>query len=254
MKKIKRAAILIATAVLACGAVAFSACKNESGDLNKNDGGVKVNQTQWQERLTINVENYDNLTIVDSRYPTYSKSEAAEYGEWESYKSISKVDNKAQVCYDSYTRETYAPNNNTAVNGFVKFEETKYTFEYNGKYFEWGDTWFEYNVRELTKAEFLSTIENASGGLAMASMYASMFNSFNYNNETNTYDIVQAGTMSLSIQFPKSGGIKFISQNNSLERAEMSIEKLNSTTVTVPQQAYTDVDAYLANKNSNGNN
>lgn len=251
MKKTKRAAILIATAVLACGAAAFSACESGSG----NDGGVKVSESQWQERLTIEIESYDSLTVTDSCYSTYPKEQAAEYGEWDSYKESTQVDNKAQImCYTS-ERESYSPNSTNTVNGFVKTTTTKYTFCYNEKYYSWSkqdEDWRPYGVTELTKAQFINEIDMVGSEFAMLSMYANeqVYKTFNYNSKTNTYEIVQGGSFSIGIQFPKSGGVKFINQMSSIEKTELSIEKLNSTTITVPKQAYDAVDAFLAAKDN----
>lgn len=253
MKKTKRAAILIATAVLACGAVAFSACESGSG----SDGGVKVSESQWQERLTIEIESYDSLTVTSSEYSTYPKEQAAEYGNWELNKEITQVDNKAQIICYTIEREKYSPDDKNAVDGFVKTTTTEYTFCYNEKYYSWNESdkdysWNPYGVTELTKAEFIRTIESVSSEFAMLSMYANeqVYKTFNYNSKTNTYEIVQGGGFSMGIQFPKSGGVKLINQMTSIEKYELSIEKLNSTTVTVPKQVYDDVDAFLAAKNN----
>ncbi len=248
MKKTKRVAILIATATLACSAIAFSACGGGS------DNGVKVSKSEWQEHLTIEVDSYDSLTATDCTYSTYSKEQAAEYGEWHSQKEIQQIDNKAQIYCSTKENETYAPNNSKAVDGFIKTTKITYSFCYNGNYYSWSENdktqSRPYGVTALTKADFINRIQNVNGQTLTLSAYANpqVYESFKFNDKTKTYEIVKSENMSIGLQFFKDGGVKMINQMTSLERYEISIEKLNSTTITIPQQAYTDVDAYLANK------
>ncbi len=248
MKKTKRVAILIATTALACSAIAFSACGGGS------DEGVKVSKSEWQERLTIKVESYDSLTATSCMCSTYSKEQAAEYGEWRSQKEIQQIDNKAQIYCYTKENETYDPNNSKAVDGFIKTTKATYSFCYNGNYYSWseGDKTQSrpYGVTKITKADFLSRIQGVNGQTLTLSAYANpqVYESFTFNDKTKTYEIVKSENMSIGLQFMKDGGVKMINQMTSIERYEISIEKLNSSTITVPQQAYTDVDAYLANK------
>ncbi len=246
MKKFKKTAIFAATAALACGTFVLGAC----GGSSSGDGGVKVSNTEWTQRLTIDTESYDSFTFVSDSFNTYSKEEAAEYGEWEQYTYTYKVDNTAEILLESRVHEYYSPNDADAVNGFVKDTSESYLFKYNNKYYSWyedDDAENYSNVREATKAEFISETESFSSELAVLQAYSQpeMKAAFNYNSDTQTYEIM-TGAVTMGIQFPKNGGVKLIEQFTSIDCIEISISNLNSTSVTVPQKAITDVNGYVA--------
>lgn len=257
MKKTKRLAVLLA-AVLACGTMAFSACVNDdnnaddgnndsnitddinggnnnssnsnngSGDSNGDDNvGIEVTKEEWIKRFTINEDNYDSLT---ARY--YAEYVDEDEGKVEA-EYTTKFDFVNQIYYESSL--------------------PIYIFIYKDNYYEWHENWvtnkiYIYDLEtELSHIFFDTYLEAMTASLPFKS--EEYYEMATFNAQTGTYEIVMedeyAGEITIFIQFFQNGDLKLIGQADEMY-AEMSFENINSTTITVPEQAYADVDAYLA--------
>lgn len=269
MKKTKRLAVLLA-AVLACGTMAFSACSNgnndddnggdDSGiidnnngnnnDTGNNDVGIQVTKEEWIERFAM-LDNCDNMTLYEGGYSLYPKNEAEEYGYWFSGGGTMLFDFKSQIRCDIFDFERYDPDDINAVNGFVKDSHVEYTFYYNNHYFTWRE---DEGIDEMSQEDFLYNFENMKYYiLSRFALYASeeYYEKAKYNAQTNIYELElydedEDEQYTLSIQFLKNAGIKFPIKDDE-SYGEDIIYNINSTTVTVPAQAYKDADEYLAN-------
>lgn len=133
MKLFKKIAVFGITACLAAGMIAFTACKdNDSGELT---------DAQWAEKLTLNIDNIKSGTFVVKSYPTYSKEQAAEYGEWETNTETTTVDFVNGIFYQVEETEKYNSQNNT----FNTEKRELYMFSYKNAYYCWSKMQLMYN-------------------------------------------------------------------------------------------------------------
>lgn len=71
---------------------------------------------------------------------------------------------------------------------------------------------------------------------------------FEYDKDTQSYIILQAGTVSASLKFLDDGGVRYIASGSSIDKLEMEYSKIDKTVVNVPASVKADVDAYIATK------
>lgn len=257
MKLFKKATIFGITAVLACGVGVLAACGENGG--GGADGVIgQVSDSQWQQYLSVNVEACKNLTFTEKYYNTYSKAEAATYGSWENQTYTCTIDNENEIIHEVRTSERYE----SATGEFETDTDEEYYFAYKGAYYRWrkdGDSEYDYqtgvttyknDVSKITKAEFISQAEDMSNAaLSQATAYKMYKNMFTYNKETASYDLMQMGTMAISMQFLEGGGFRTIMKQNSMTTIENIVTDIDKTTVTVPASVKADVDAYIAELN-----
>ena len=240
MKIFKKTAIFGIAAVLACGACALAACGKEDGFTGE------VSDSEWQKYLDINVETCNNLTFTTKTYNTYSKTEAATYGEWENSTYTYEIDHENEIVHGIGTIEQYDPSTQT----FTTRNTEAYYFAYRGAYYHWEKSETESNsIWLITKTEFIQQAEGMSNiGMQQMAAYKAYKNLFKYNKETNAYDLMQAGSMSISLQFLEGGGVKTILKENSVKAVENIVTAVDKTEVSVPASVKADVDAYIAEK------
>lgn len=241
MKIFKKTAIFGIAAVLACGACALAACGKEGGQ----DGFTgEVSDSEWQTYLDINAETCDNLTFTTKNYNTYSKTEAATYGEWENSTSTYEIDQKNEIVHVTRAEEQYEPGTQT----FTTRNTDAYYFAYRGAYYHWEKSETEPNhIWPITKTQFIEQAEEMSNiGMQQMAAYKTYKNLFKYNKETNAYDLMQAGSMSLSLQFLEGGGVRTILKQNSVTTVENIVTAVDKTEVSVPASVKADVDAFIA--------
>lgn len=249
MKHWKKTAILGVAAVLACGACALAACGKEGG---KDGFTGEVSDSEWQTYLDINAETCDNLTFTTKNYNTYSKTEAATYGEWENSTSTYEIDHENEIVHLTHAQEQYEPGTQT----FTTWNYEEYYFAYQGTYYKWrkGETDQKASVWLITKAQFIEQAEKMSNiGLQQMAAYKTYKNLFKYNKETNAYDLMQAGSMSLSLQFLEGGGVRTILKQNSVTTVENIVTAVDKTEVGVPASVKADVDAFIAGSSQGAN-
>lgn len=281
MKKTKRLAVLL-TAVLACGAMAFSACSNgdnnggnnsgiidnnigNNNDTGNNDVVIQVTKDEWIERFAM-FDNCDNITMYEGGYSRYPKDKAEEYGHWSSGGGATLFDFKSQIRCDILDLERYDPDDINAVNGFVKESYIEYAFCYNNHYFTWRE---DEGIYEISQEDFQNDFECLKETLQDFASFANeeFYEKATYFEPLNIYMFEVWNKYSEEygtafIQFLKNGGIK----SPALSQEELDdyydgfysdyddyygediFYNINSTTVTVPAQAYKDADEYLAKK------
>ena len=238
MKKTKQIAICIGAIALALAMTAIAGC-NLQGD---RDGVLgEVSDSQWQQLLSIDIEDCASATVEEYFRNVYGKDEAEEYGEWSSDYTQTMYDRDKQILKEVKRYESYDP---TKESKFATHETVTYWFAYNGKYYSVESE----TVNEITKAEFIRLLDNATSDVTVMKVYSdpSMRSNFEYNKETKMYEYSAniGSTMRIGIQFYENGGVRFIN-TMSIEEMETRVYGFNSTKVEIPQEIFDLVDAYI---------
>ncbi len=254
----KRWTLLLAMLVLVASCFAFTACGDGEGDAG-SDGVPQVRGTvsdsEWQETLSFNYEAAESCTVLIARTPTYSREEAATYGEYDSFESKYNVDSKNNVILLETTTVTYDATTAT----FETDVDRWWYFAQGGKYYKVYDSNFAVETDETTQklvcsdsnlASFIEQKELALNLQAMMSIYSEpMFKQvFTYNSETKTYELAQFGTYTLGIQFLKDNGVTLISRPTSITEVRESVYGINKTTLTLPADVIACVNQFEADK------
>lgn len=259
MKTNAKRTVFFSAVALVCGAVfVFSAC-GEAGD-----GGGKVSDSEWAEKLDIRTENYESYSIQTEQYPAYGKERAEEYGEWEMRSSDCKVDTVNGIVYSRFVEETYDPEDENAVDGFVKTEFYGYTLSYFGKYYSYS---FEVGssasvsdaerVSEITKADYIEEIDIVKNQVDSFTMTANLYKMpemkalFDYDDETKLYEF-QSGGLYLAFRF-YGNGVMMRTKPTSIAVIDLTVSGFNATVVTVPSYV-TDAIAAYREKNASESN
>lgn len=237
MKLFKKIALFGITACLAVGITALTACND------KNTG--ELTDEQWVARLSINVDGIKSGTLKISTHNTYSKEQAAEYGEWKSWTFNNTFDLENEVLYIVVIDETY----DTVTGTFATSTSYEYWFLYKNAYYKWvQDSKAEPEITQITKSIFISEVEARSNSIATISAYAQLKSMFTYNKDTDSYDLYQYGTQSASIKFLDDGGVFVTNRGSSILVTETEITNIDKTVVTVPASVKADVDAFIASQ------
>lgn len=244
MKKLSKILALGVATVTAfsMATMGLAACGDDD-----SDGGVT--DAQWQAVLNFSAEKYNNYTIVQKYYNTYDKNQVEEYGEWESTTRTIKIDLKGELYSEIEQHESYDADQ-------AQFEtrtDTKYCFKYGQAYYDW-TKWHgneSASISSMTKASLIERLERYEDITAIFQAYSqpSMRAMFKYNSSTGMYDMSQMG-VTVSLQFLDDNGVRLVNKQNSIQASEIIVKDINKTTVTVPNNVKTDVDAYIAEQNS----
>lgn len=238
IKQKKRIALLCLALVIGAVMLLFSACENDK------DGLVgKVTDAQWKEKLDINIDACKSCTVKVINGANYDKSAAAEYGEWEMIGDTLKIDFENEILYEALEQEHYVPETAT----FSKQVYENYYFRYKDNYYKYDKE--SNSVSSSTKVEFSQKAETLTNVVSIIRIYAQpqMKMAFNYNDETKCYDLMQMGTMKMSLQFLESG-VKMIMERTSVNKTEESIFDIDNTEVSIPDEIKAKVDEFIASQ------
>lgn len=257
MKTNAKGAAFLSAVALACGAVfAFSAC-GETGD----EGG-KVSDSEWAEKLDVKTENHESYALRLEQYPSYGKDQAEEYGEWVMRSIDYQVDTVNGVVYSHSVYESYDPENEKAVDGFVKTEFYDYTLSYFGKYY----TYYSHDdesvvdaerVSEITKADYIEEIDLVKLQVDTFSTTANLYKMpemkalFDYDDETKLYEF-QSGGLYLAFRF-YDNGVMMRTMPTSISVNDLSVSGFDATVITVPSYVIDAIRAY-EEENASGQN
>ena len=259
MKTNAKGAAFLSAVALACGAVfAFSACE-ETGD----EGG-KVSDSEWAEKLDVRTENYQSYALRLEQYPSYGKDQAEEYGEWVMRSIDYQVDTVNGVVYSHSVEESYDPENEKAVDGFVKTEFYGYTLSYSGKYYSYsldvGSSESPIDaerVREITKADYIEEIDLVKLQVDTFSTTANVYKMpeakalFDYDDETKLYEF-QSGGLYLAFRF-YDNGVMMRTMLTSISVNDLTVSGFDATVITVPSYVIDAIRAY-GEENASGQN
>lgn len=232
MKKTKRLAILLTTAVMAFGAMAFSACVNTDNNGNngsdENDGNeiIEVDKSQWHEWL----KTYDSVTItVEITVPD-------EFEGMPPYtnKRVMQIDSIKQIYYKYEEYHIYSPYNPDAIDGYITKITSDYFFCYNDYYFTWSVL---YGIHEIGEQRY-------NEGIEYSSMFSEIFEyseDFTYNSQTGTYECVNDEDEYNGLQFFDNGNIKILFGYGN-QTAYALFENINSTTITLPDNVKDELE------------
>lgn len=235
----KRFLAVLSAALMAVAVVALAAC----GD--KNGGGTsgEVSDSVWQDRLTVSVDACKSCTVTMRMEPKYGKDEIEEYGEYDRDEEIYYIDFENEIMHTIHEDEEYDDSEQV----FKKDKREEYYFKYKDGYYRWEKSNSDQaNVYKGTKAAFIDQSETPANAASQFSVYAQMKSAFRYNEETQSYDLAQYGTMKISLQFPNDGGVRMIFDATSTTQEVISLTGVDKTTVTVPDNVKADIDAYIA--------
>lgn len=252
MKRTKRVLALLASAMVVCSATAFSACDLlSSGNDDVNDGdeqnvAIEVSKDELKDLLTIDKDTYDNVTVISEVALTDS---AGVLVSAERSRRVDECDFLNQKFYMVGESVIYEPENPDAVDGYVTQNCTRYAFCYNKSYYVWQTDTVQ-GSSEPYIIELFSVDEATNGFIQATVTY--IFKTFansdevTYNSQTKAYESYIDENF-VSVLFFKNGDIKVVTQ---IENAswEITLTKINSTTVTIPEYVYSDLNAYLAEK------
>lgn len=249
MKK-NKLAVFGMSLVLACGVGMFSACDIEVD--GKKLG--TVSDELWKQYFSLSVESCKSATIIETYGCAYSKEEAEEYGEWSNRVETRKVDTDKQIVYITELREQYRSGYDDV---FTEKSSEEYYFAYEGAYYHWTkdghrhydeetkDYVYMNSVYKITKADFITIMEERLNDFAQLRVYADMKDYFKFNEETGMYDLMQAGTLTVSVQFLENKGLR-LTQKDSINAMTIEISGIDSTSLELPAAVIEDVREYLA--------
>ncbi len=217
---------------------------------DENGAGGGISDSQWSSVLNFDAEKYNNYTIVRKDYNTYGKDQVEEYGEWSMRVNTIKIDMQNELYSDSDEYEHYK----TDAQDFVTENNMEYCFKYNQAYYRW-DNSYSYEsayISSLTKADMINKMESYNHITDMFQAYSqpAVKALFKYNSKTGMYETSQLGMMNLSLQFLEGNGIRIVMKENSIKASEIIVKDINKTTITVPNNVKTDVDAYIAEQDA----
>lgn len=251
MKRNTKHTTLLSVVALVCVMIfGLTACGKTQDSNGQDSDGRQVTDSEWTQALTINVETYESYTVISERIPTYGKERAEEYGEWEYFCSTDMLDTVNEVIYSHSVTETYDPKNKNAVDGFVKFESYSYTLCRSGKYYTYSSQDGKSVVEEITKADYIHSIDEvkyvADASLALASMYAQpeMKTQFQYNKDEQMYEI-QLGGIYVGFRFFDNGVLQR-TKVDSLNILDVTISGYNATVINVPYHITQEINDYKA--------
>lgn len=239
MKLLKKIAVFGVAACVAVGAAALTAC---GGD----ESSGEVTDEQWEEMLSINVENIQSGTFKYNNSSPYPKEQAAQYGKWFSYSSTLFVDLVNEVTHVIDKTERY-----DAQSGAFKTEpQEEYEFRYKNEYYSWRDYTGDPSqgaVIKITKSDFDEVAQGVANEFATLRTYAEPLYRmiFKYNGETKCY-VMQYGDLKASIQFLNGGGVRYSSFTPSALASELEYSAIDKTTIAIPDLVIAAVEAFIA--------
>ncbi len=258
MKKLmKILCLMLSVMLLAC---VFTGCNEDGG--NGGNGG-QVSDEAWQQLLTMPSETIKSSTSVIEDGYTYDQTQATEYGKWYYSKLIGKTDLENKIMYNYSYYKGYVPEDEREQGDseFLIVVSESYTFSYSDKYYEvsqqmvFGDNnkpeW-HWRKEELTKATFIENFDVSRSSVELFYNTMQIYSNptfksmFRFNENTKEYEILQAGTMSMSIKF-LSNGIQTTNQFTSLDKTVQSIVDVNKTVINIPDEV---LGVVTANKNA----
>ncbi len=242
MKLFKKVAVFGIAACFAIGVAALAACEDK-------DTG-EVTDAQWTERLTINLDSVKSGTFTTKSYPTYSKEQAAEYGEWSTHTQTVAIDLVNNILHEVTEEEKYDSGDGT----FTTEKSEEYLFSYNNAYYSWRKGYIIENgepqveVSAITKSSFINRTEATANEFTIFQIYSQpqYKSQFTYDEATKSYILAQYGTVAASLQFLEDGGVRYIASGTSLLKSEIEYSQIDKTVIGVPASVRADVDAYIA--------
>lgn len=233
----------------ACFVAVFLTVFNQ--DKSGSKFGIKVSDSEWEKRLNINIESYDNFTFSNETKNTYEQEQAKKYGKWNYEKTIESVDAVSENICSVSAHIYYLPQSNSSVVSFANTVSFKYTIKYKDKYYIWCDgkasKQQSVTVTEITKEDYLNQIKSISKACSQFNAHSdpAIKTNFNYNEATSSYETDSIDELNTSIRFSKNNGVKLTTELNSTEANEISVFDIGKTKVSIPTEVYNDVDYYI---------
>ncbi len=226
------------------GLVACGDDGNGSGGGNGGTvGGITVTDTEWENILGFDTQNYDTYTVFVKEFYSYDKSQAEDYGEWDDLTEIFYVDKKNGEMCREYIKENY-----DAVTGkYESYKEQTYWLNCNGIYYIWfkSDRLESANVGLLTEED----IEDSDPRYFIESIkreirrFSKDKHRFLYNDSTQRY--VYIGSRQISIQFTENKDVSVIQNYPDTKRnMQYGVKNVNGA-IVIPENVRNDVNNYI---------
>jgi len=246
MKKTAKIAVCVLAAAAITATLALAAC-----DKDENPSNGTVSDSEWQTRLSFDLDTSNSYTVTIKNYSAYPKSQAAEKGDWSEYSNVTKVDAVNKIIYEVSDSTNYRPNDSAAIGGYVTTHSETYYLKYK-------DGFYAYYDGENPRADgypednYNSRIQDLKNRTSMMNAYSfpGMKSQFKFNDSLGCYEmttpnIMQQGNITTQLYFITEG-IRMHGINEYEEHdTEYWVTDVNSTTVTVPQKVYAAIDAYI---------
>lgn len=232
MKITKKFAVLLVISIMVFCAIMFSACTDNSD--NGSENGIEVTKEEWTEKLAVNLEACDNITVRLLHY--YEEQAEHLVGD---YSIIMQYDFNKQILFKSEYHEFHQPDTPDTV--------SRYYFHYDDDCYGWEES---YGIVQILSYDFELIVSQVYRSVSDLAYYSDekYYESASFNTQKGIYEIdpeIEKSDFAVSIQFFKNGNVKLIMQLN-YEIFELYVENINSTDVVLPNNAQADLEAYLA--------